>query len=83
MARKMITMVKTINKIGKEIVALKIVPLPSSQRRGGRDINKNIAKPPLKERTGWSLTPKRCGVSDHPVYAGFLRLRDIFLEAAG
>ena len=27
---------------------------PSSQRRGGRDINKNVAKPPLKERTGWS-----------------------------
>ena len=27
---------------------------PSSQRRGGRAINKDAAKPPLKERTGWS-----------------------------
>src|SRR5205823_12319526 len=26
---------------------------PPWQRRGGRDINKNGAKPPLLERTGW------------------------------
>jgi hypothetical protein len=26
---------------------------PRWQRRGGRDIKKNIAKPPLEERTGW------------------------------
>jgi hypothetical protein len=26
---------------------------PPWQRRGGRDINKNVAKPPLLERTGW------------------------------
>jgi hypothetical protein len=26
--------------------------------RGGRDIKKNDAKPPLMERTGWSLTRK-------------------------
>jgi hypothetical protein len=26
---------------------------PPWPRRGGRDINKNIAKPPLRERTGW------------------------------
>src|SRR6266496_1347354 len=26
---------------------------PPWQRRGGRDINKNGAKPPLMERTGW------------------------------
>ena len=26
---------------------------PPWQRRGGRDINKNDAKPPLMERTGW------------------------------
>jgi hypothetical protein len=25
----------------------------------------NIAKPPLMERTGWSLTSQCCGVSDH------------------
>jgi len=25
---------------------------PSSDEEGGRDINENIAKPPLKERTG-------------------------------
>src|SRR4029077_8421995 len=28
--------------------------LMPSQRRGGRDINKNAAKPHCKERTGWS-----------------------------
>ncbi len=31
-----------------------VAAFPSSQRRGGRDINKNIAKLPLMERTGWS-----------------------------
>jgi hypothetical protein len=31
------------------------LPLPA--RRGGRDINKNIAKPPLMERTGWWFKP--------------------------
>ena len=33
-----------------------VAELPSSKRRGGRDINKNVAKPPLTERTGWSGT---------------------------
>jgi hypothetical protein len=35
-----------------------------SRRRGGRDIKKNIAKPPLMGRTGW------CGqefLNHHPV----------------
>src|SRR5215468_8865192 len=27
----------------------------------------NFAKPPFKERTGWSLTTKQSRVSDHPV----------------
>ena len=26
---------------------------PSLKRRGGRDIKQDVAKPPLKERTGW------------------------------
>jgi hypothetical protein len=26
---------------------------PSFARRGGRDTNQNVAKPPLTERTGW------------------------------
>jgi hypothetical protein len=30
--------------------------IPLLERRGGRDIKKNGAKPPLMERTGWSLT---------------------------
>jgi hypothetical protein len=42
--------------------------LPSSVRRGGRDIKKNAAKPPLRERTGWSLT-HHDGVIHHPVCA--------------
>jgi len=29
---------------------------PLLERRGGRDIKKNGAKPPSMERTGWSLT---------------------------
>src|SRR5262245_32349058 len=29
---------------------------PLLVRRGGRDIKKNVAKPPLTERTGWSRT---------------------------
>jgi len=41
---------------------------PLLTRRGGRDIKKNVAKPPLLERTGWSLTETVC-VSDHPVCA--------------
>src|SRR5262249_30573545 len=51
---------------------------PLLVRRGGRDIKKNIAKPPLLERMGakrkrdsaqhqeWSLT-QAVSVSDHPV----------------
>jgi hypothetical protein len=29
---------------------------PLLEKRGGRDLKKNDAKPPLMERTGWSLT---------------------------
>ena len=46
---------------------------------GGRDIKKNAAKPPLMERTGWSLTEnvskcefKTLLVSDHPVCAALV-----------
>jgi len=41
---------------------------PLLERRGGRDIKKNVAKPPLLERTGWSLT-ETVSTSDHPVCA--------------
>jgi hypothetical protein len=34
---------------------------PPWPRRGGRDINKNIAKHPLKERTGWLVQPPIIG----------------------
>jgi len=40
---------------------------PSSKRRGGRDIKKDAAKPPLMERTGWSGMTKHFGMPDHPV----------------
>ena len=45
---------------------------PPQPRRGGRDINKNIAKPPLMERTGWCWSMKMFLVVDqhHPVCAG-------------
>src|SRR5580765_6578747 len=50
--------------------------IPLLVRRGGRDIKKNAAKPPLMERTGWSLTEnlsecesETLPVSDHPVCA--------------
>ena len=36
--------------------------LPSSKRRGGRDIKKDAAKPPLMERTGWSGMRKHSGM---------------------
>ena len=44
---------------------------PPQPRRGGRDINKNIAKPPLMERTGWCWS-RKCLIVDqhHPVCAG-------------
>ena len=34
---------------------------PPWPRRGGRDINKNVAKPPLMERTGWLVQPPIIG----------------------
>src|SRR5258706_10483679 len=47
----------------------------------------NVAKPPLRERTGWSFAPKRFGmrfegwcVSDHPVCAAAVASR-YFLTA--
>ena len=36
-------------------------------RRGGREINKSAAKPPLIERTGWSGMPSVFVARDHPV----------------
>src|SRR5207248_9399671 len=44
------------------------ISFPSSQRRGGREINKDAAKPPSSERTGWSerRTAGLCQ-TDHPV----------------
>jgi hypothetical protein len=43
---------------------------PPWPRRGGRDIKKNAAKPPLKERTGWLVqaTDYR-SLNNHPVCA--------------
>jgi hypothetical protein len=58
------------------------VQLPSSKRRGGRDINKDIAKPPLMERTGWSGMTKRDSESDHPVCGAKDGFAAFFLNAA-
>jgi hypothetical protein len=42
--------------------AAAIAQLPSSKSRGGRDITKDAAKPPLMERTGWSGMRKHFGM---------------------
>jgi hypothetical protein len=34
----------------------------SLKRRGGRDIKQDVAKPPFKERTGWSDRRKLSGL---------------------
>jgi hypothetical protein len=47
-------------------------------RRGGRDINKNAAKPPLLERTGWLVQlPIIRWLNQPPRLRRLLRLRDI------
>src|SRR5262245_28637498 len=52
-------------------------------RRGGRDINKNAAKPPLKERTGWFVQqPIIRGLNQPPRLRPPRRLRDILLLGA-
>jgi hypothetical protein len=65
---------------------LQMERIPSFVRRGGRDINKDAAKPPLMERTGWSLTRKaflQGGlVSNHPVCAAREASRHFFTGAA-
>ena len=43
-------------------------PSPLLARRGGRDIKRNIAKPPLMERTGWWFIQQIFLIlSNHPV----------------
>jgi hypothetical protein len=55
------------NKMGgKHVVA----QLPSSKRRGGRDIKKDAAKPPLMERTGWSRMTKHFGMPTILMFRG-------------
>ena len=60
--------------------------IPLLVRRGGRDIKKNIAKPPLMERTGWSICQNvsECGFASCLTTrsAPVRTLRDIFLLAA-
>src|SRR3954468_12392113 len=55
---------------------------PSSQRRGGRDSNKDVAKPPLKGADGVVSSAKRFGRSDHPVCACSVASRDFLIGAA-
>jgi hypothetical protein len=43
-------------------ISERVAELPSSKRRGGRDIKKDAAKPPLTERTGWSSMTKHFGM---------------------
>jgi len=58
----------------------RVAELPSS-KRGVRDIKKDAAKPPLRERTGWSGTRKHFGLPDHPV-CGAKEARRHFIDAA-
>src|SRR5215468_2292168 len=67
--------------ISKSMTAAEASSLPSSQRRGGRDIKKDTAKPPLMERTKWSGTTKHFGLPTTPS-AALRRLRDICIDAA-
>src|SRR5262245_45488754 len=62
---------------------------PLLSRRGGRDTKKNAAKPPLLERTGWSLTRQtlKCVLevwfaSDHPVCAASVPSRHFITGTA-
>ena len=48
----------------------------------GRDINKDAAKPPLMERTGWSGLPKHLGMPDHPVCGDKVGYAVLFFHAA-
>jgi hypothetical protein len=51
---------------------------PPWRRRGGRDINKNAAKPPLMERTGWLVQlPIIRGLNEPPRLRRLRRLRNI------
>src|SRR5215470_12903952 len=54
---------------------------PLLVRRGGRDLKKNVAEPPLKKRTGWSLT-QTVSVSDHPACAASVASRHFITGAA-
>ena len=55
---------------------------PPWQRRGGRDINKSAAKPPLLERTGWFVQrPIIGGLNQPPPLRQLMRLRAILLLA--
>ena len=86
MARKKITMVKTINKIGKEIVALKIVPLPSSQsltEEGWPRHKQKYREASFEGADGVVARTETLRRERPPRLRRLLRLRDIFLEAAG
>src|SRR5687767_2713162 len=54
---------------------------PLLDRRGGRDIKRNIAKLPLKERTGWWFKIDRLETEPPPRLRHQRRLRSFFLMA--
>jgi len=56
---------------------------PPWQRRGGRGIKKDVAKPPLMERPGWFVQlPIIGGFNEPPRLRPLRRLRSIFLLCA-
>src|SRR5262245_6017807 len=56
------------------------IGIPLLERGGGRDVKRNGAKPPLTERTGWSLT-RNLTCERPPRLREFRWLRGIFLLA--
>ena len=50
---------------------------PPQLRRGGRDVNRNVAKPPYLERTGWCWSMNKKMVEQHHYY-GFALSRSRF-----
>jgi hypothetical protein len=54
---------------------------PPQPRRGGRDIKKNVAKPPLPERTGWCWSREPSSIDQHHPGMRLSKERGHFLTA--
>src|SRR5262245_52852434 len=78
--------IEAVNKIGRRVYGERAIPLLGKE--GWTRHQENAAKPPLMERTGWSITSHVATidsgtwlVSDHPVCAASEATR-LFLTSA-